>query len=131
MTAPTPPPATGRDSGEAVEDRYRNWRSDRDTTQPPAPQAGASVEALREAVQHDIYVLEANAPDPSVDDYTNVAVRAVEHWLAQRDAAVRAEAWDEGYTAGHSNAMRRMSDEPNAPTSPNPYRFARTTGGDR
>lgn len=30
-------------------------------------------------------------------------------------------AWEEGYAAGHSNAMRRMSDEPNAPTSPNPY----------
>ena len=29
--------------------------------------------------------------------------------------------WNEGYTSGHSNAMRRMSDEPNAPTSPNPY----------
>lgn len=31
-------------------------------------------------------------------------------------------AWDEGYTSGHSNAMRRMSDEPDAPTTPNPYR---------
>jgi hypothetical protein len=33
-------------------------------------------------------------------------------------------AWDEGYRAGFSNAMRRMSDEPNAPTSTNPYRAA-------
>lgn len=33
----------------------------------------------------------------------------------------RAEAWDEGYRSGHSNAMRQMSDEPNAPTTPNPY----------
>lgn len=32
-----------------------------------------------------------------------------------------AEAWDQGYASGHSNAMRRMSDEPNAPTTLNPY----------
>lgn len=37
------------------------------------------------------------------------------------------KAWDEGYTSGHSNAMRRMSDEPNAPTTPNPYRAALAT----
>jgi hypothetical protein len=36
----------------------------------------------------------------------------------------QADAWDQGYTSGHSNAMRRMSDEPNAPTTPNPYRAA-------
>ena len=35
-----------------------------------------------------------------------------------------AKAWDRGYVAGHSNAMRRMSDEPNAPSSRNPYRPA-------
>lgn len=33
-----------------------------------------------------------------------------------------AQAWEEGYTSGHSNAMRQMSDEPNAPKSSNPYR---------
>lgn len=33
----------------------------------------------------------------------------------------RAEAWDAGYRSGFSNAMRRMSDEPNAPTTPNPH----------
>lgn len=37
-------------------------------------------------------------------------------------AALLARVWDEGYKSGHSNAMRRMSDEPNAPTTPNPYR---------
>lgn len=35
---------------------------------------------------------------------------------------IRHEAWDQGYRLGFSNAMRRMSDEPNAPTTPNPYR---------
>jgi hypothetical protein len=33
-----------------------------------------------------------------------------------------AAAWEKGYTSGHSNAMRQMSDEPNAPKSPNPYK---------
>lgn len=37
-------------------------------------------------------------------------------------ARQRERAWDEGYTSGHSNAMRYMSDEPNAPRTPNPYR---------
>ena len=41
--------------------------------------------------------------------------------LPERDRETAAKAWDRGYTAGHSNAMRRMSDEPNAPTSRNPY----------
>ena len=31
------------------------------------------------------------------------------------------DGWNEGYVAGHSNAMRQMSDEPDAPKSPNPY----------
>ena len=38
------------------------------------------------------------------------------------ERTVVAAAWQEGYTSGHSNAMRQMSDEPNAPTTPNPYR---------
>lgn len=46
-------------------------------------------------------------------------VQAVEEHFERTVVAV---AWDEGYTSGHSNAMRRMSDEPNAPTTPNPYR---------
>lgn len=40
----------------------------------------------------------------------------------ERRRTARADAWAWGYTAGFSNAMRRMSDEPHAPTSPNPYR---------
>lgn len=45
-------------------------------------------------------------------------------------AAERAEAWGEGYRSGKSNAMRRMSDEPNAPTTANPYRAALTEARD-
>ena len=41
-----------------------------------------------------------------------------DRWLEQ----VKSEAWDEGYTSGRSNAMRRMSDEPKAPLTRNPYR---------
>lgn len=51
-----------------------------------------------------------------------VAWDEFDRFLAQHDAEVKAEAWDEGRAAGFSNAMRRMSDEPNAPASPNPYR---------
>jgi hypothetical protein len=34
---------------------------------------------------------------------------------------IQAAAWRQGYASGLSNAMRRMSDEPNAPITPNPY----------
>lgn len=34
----------------------------------------------------------------------------------------KADAWDEGYTSGHSRAMRRMSDGPNVEPGTNPYR---------
>ena len=44
--------------------------------------------------------------------------RAFDRWLEQ----VKAGAWDEGYTSGRSNTMRRMSDEPKAPLTHNPYR---------
>lgn len=38
-------------------------------------------------------------------------------------AKAMADAWDEGYRAGKSRAMRHMSDEPNLPlAAPNPYR---------
>ena len=36
----------------------------------------------------------------------------------------RVEAWDKGYRAGKSIAMRRMSDEPGAADYPNPHRRA-------
>jgi len=35
--------------------------------------------------------------------------------------AVAADLWREGYTSGHSNAMRMMSDEPNVQPTANPY----------
>jgi hypothetical protein len=50
-------------------------------------------------------------------------VAEVEAVVDQLMAAV-AGAWDAGYIAGHSNAMRQMSDEPDAPKSPNPYLIA-------
>jgi hypothetical protein len=74
---------------------------------------------------HRLYGDECGCGDVDPDTSWREAHLAV---LAARDAQVaataRADAWDEGYVSGHSNAMRRMSDEPNAPTSPNPYRAA-------
>ncbi len=34
---------------------------------------------------------------------------------------VAQKAWDEGYTSGHSRAMRHMSDEPGVSRGVNPY----------
>lgn len=45
--------------------------------------------------------------------------------ITEEAARALAQAWEAGYTSGHSNAMRKMSDEPNAPTTPNPYRSRR------
>ena len=36
-------------------------------------------------------------------------------------ALAKFEAWEQGFASGHSNAMRRMSDEPDAPIPTNPY----------
>ena len=54
------------------------------------------------------------------------ALRAL---VTTEDRATIERVWDEGYRSGHSNAMRRMSDEPNAPTTPNPYRTTAPTEG--
>lgn len=47
---------------------------------------------------------------------------ALSHHLDPTTADIATQAWDEGYASGHSNAMRRMSDEPNVVSTPNPYR---------
>lgn len=44
--------------------------------------------------------------------------------IAAETIRQKADAWDEGYTSGHSRAMRRMSDEPNVEPGTNPYRAA-------
>lgn len=43
----------------------------------------------------------------------------------------KASIWDEGYRSGFSNAMRQMSDEPNAPKTPNPYHEETKKAGDK
>ena len=56
------------------------------------------------------------------DEYGAVVkYRAMAVGLTPLVERAQGAAWDRGYTSGGSNAMRRMSDEPNAPTSPNPY----------
>lgn len=72
-------------------------------------------EAYLEGVRHGSDELD---PEEFSDDIP-AAVKAAIEALVQE---ARAVAWQEGYTSGHSNAMRRMSDEPNAPSTPNPYR---------
>lgn len=83
----------------------------------------------------------ALANSECAESYSNTSVGRVTHgcvhhgneWpcpvaldLATKVAALvrdeRAEAWDRGYTSGHSRAMRRMSDEPNVEPGVNPYR---------
>ena len=48
--------------------------------------------------------------------------------VARGIRAIKAAAWDEGYTSGHSRAMRRMSDEPNVEPGVNPYREGQDDG---
>ena len=144
MTANTPPPATGRDHTHRSDEPCSvncpaNVTDGPHLTQPPAPQAGASVEALASTHWHwdedDLGAfgcgyLERGEQCP-LPEHLYVLTPAE---LAQRDAAVRAEAWDEGHAVGY----RKHADDTLAgrgidvgPVVPNPYRIARTTGGDR
>lgn len=50
--------------------------------------------------------------------------RTLTDTIAAETTRQKADAWDEGYTSGHSRAMRRMSDEPNVEPGTNPYRAA-------
>lgn len=63
------------------------------------------------------------ARDDEPDRYLRLADAALAVMRPDGDPAA-AVAWDEGYTSGHSNAMRQMSDEPHAPKTANPYRAA-------
>ena len=174
MTAPTPPPATGRDTGEAVESipdllghlikavarakEDRTPRYDRDggnlnpttlpdgydpevdpppDTQPPAPQAGAPVEALADVIGHHLACSCPELLDVSWAEHIAFAVIASD-LLAQRDATVRAEVGEriasaietlrESYAATalppsvYMSVLEVLSDA---------ARIARTTGGDR
>jgi predicted phage tail protein len=66
----------------------------------------------------------------TVKEWAGWAAEAIKELTAE-NAALRAEvadAWDRGYTSGHSRAMRRMSDEPNVEPGSNPYRAALPEG---
>lgn len=63
----------------------------------------------------------------SVPDTEAFTITAdVEGNVTISDPTAVKKAWAEGYTAGHSVAMRRMSDEPNAPDAVNPYETEET-----
>ena len=51
--------------------------------------------------------------------------KSADSWDRQRERLLGdiAEAWQWGYTAGNSHAMRLMSDEPGLPHFSNPYRL--------
>lgn len=49
-------------------------------------------------------------------------VAGVKHDATAAVLSIQAAAWQEGYTSGHSRAMRRMSDEPDVKPAKNPYR---------
>ena len=154
MTANTPPPATGRDSGVAVERahvvsvvydfdrRAMHWclvchyagfsvpplpcPGPTTITQPPARQAGASVEAL--ACDHGAHVRGCQSCDEDAERF--IAYRLGPDWLAQRDAAVRAEVGER-----IASAIDRQSGPGTSDASRGAYliaaRIARTIGGDR
>ena len=153
MTAPTPPPATGRDTGGMfgkMSDPYRNSRRpeftphdhaeyvegcfrcdlSREEAQPPAPQTGASVEALADVVFFGDMGSDAHMKS------CRIIARAIlaSDWLAQRDAAVRAEVGERIATAIGNTPL------PNTETTHAEefvmgvlwaQNIARTTGGDR
>jgi hypothetical protein len=59
--------------------------------------------------------------------WCNSKVRAEIASCCQPDAValerlIAEKVWGQGYASGWSNAMRIMSDEPNAPKTENPYR---------
>ena len=140
MTANTPPPATGRDHTHRSDEPCSvncpaNVTDGPHLTQPPAPQAGASVEALASTHWHwdedDLGAfgcgyLERGEQCP-LPEHLYVLTPAE---LAQRDAAVRAEV---GERIASAIEARRM-DRP--PLSLNgayldAADIARTIGGDR
>lgn len=85
-----------------------------DSTRPDSAESGALVEVLTHAL-HSTETASGWYGEPECADVANV--------LAPHVMVLLAQAWGQGYASGHSNAMRRMSDEPDAPTSPNPYRL--------
>lgn len=94
---------------------------------PAVDVEGAGAQALRDAAE--AYT--------DYDDDRGAAMVA-RRWLRARADSLAAtrvprpavdveglvEAWDRGYTSGHSRAMRKMSDEPNVEPGVNPYRLA-------
>lgn len=59
---------------------------------------------------------------PNAEGDAGLTKRPDESQIEFAVRCIRAEAWEMGYRSGFSNAMRCMSDEPTAPTTPNPYR---------
>jgi hypothetical protein len=93
-------------------DDQQGARVTSDGTAPPAAVLAAAVQDALDAIGCELTMSDCEVAAAAV-------VAALR--LPERDRETAAKAWDRGYAAGHSNAMRRMSDEPHAPTSRNPY----------
>jgi hypothetical protein len=89
------------------------------------PERGPLYEAMYEAIREEVPILKPAFVERVTRVTTEVAAMKIgniaRNMQPQIDSAL-AVAWDRGYTSGHSNAMRQMSDEPDAPPTPNPYR---------
>jgi hypothetical protein len=112
MTAPAPVPDGTTPPAEAVEAAYRIDAEHRPIS------ASVQRDSITCACGHETTERLGLAAHRA--ELTAAAVVAALN-LPERDRETAAKAWDRGYTAGHSNAMRRMSDELGAPTSRNPY----------
>ena len=168
MTANTPPPATGRDSG--LPERCTTPGCGGDVryaapgrshiegctypTQPPAPQAGASVEALVSIIDAHRNCTHGGSDGVRLEwscglvsevykslgwrgEHIAAAVLASD-WLAQRDAAVRAEVVKAILDAAPPLNSELLYDGREDPVAAayvegfhDAYEAARTTGGDR
>ena len=92
---------------------------------PPIVNALAAAGLLADP-DHDVEV--GNAAVLDYVTHKEVATVRIENpedirpFMTREIARAKAEAWDAGYTSGHSRAMRKMSDEPNIEPGINPYR---------
>lgn len=78
-------------------------------------------EAMRAAVEHGIYVLEANASDPSVAEYTQAAVDALAPLIDRLVEQARAEAWDKGFSRGFYDVLAGGDRDACESAAVNPY----------
>lgn len=80
-------------------------------------------------VHGETHYLTLNPPGNDWRSQPETTRRVIAEWaqtewpdVAEVIRSALEQAWDAGYTSGHSKAMRKMSDEPNVTPSVNPYK---------